>query len=108
MLSEKQFLPVVVINGISSANKFWNRHLSYRYKVLRLNPTEEQFKLLQGFRNRAGFDILREPRTAGGNLDIMVSPEKLPSFLTYLYVTRVSYKVINENVQTWVYLRFTK
>jgi hypothetical protein len=99
-------LPIVVTNDKRSAYIFWNRQLSNRYKVLRLNPTEAQWKLLQKLRNRPGFDFWQEPRRAGGNLDIMVSPEKFPSFLAFLYVTRVSYTVLNQNVQTWVYPRF--
>jgi len=89
---------VAVLLGVALATR-----VSYDgYKVLRLNPTEEQWKLLQNFRNRPGFDFWREPRRPGGILDVMVSPKKLPSFLAYLHVTRVSYEVINENVQTLI------
>jgi hypothetical protein len=70
-----------------------------RHKVLRINPTEEPWKLLEKLRDRPGFDFWQEPRRHGGNLDIMVSPEKLPSFLAYLYLTHTSYKVRIENVQ---------
>jgi hypothetical protein len=67
---------------------------------LRFNPTEEQLKLLNNFSNRPGFDFWNEPRKYGGNLDIMVSPAQLPSFLAYLKENHVSFTVLNENVQT--------
>jgi hypothetical protein len=89
---------IAVLLGVALATR-----VSYDgYKVLRLNPTQEQWKLLQRFRNRPGFDFWQEPRRPGGNLDIMVSPNKLPSFLAYLHATRVSYNIINQNVQTLV------
>jgi hypothetical protein len=80
-------------------NIFFNRQLLNRYKVLRLVPSEDQWKVLRQFRERPGFDFWQEPRKPGGNLDIMVSPEKLPSFLSFLHTTHISYTVRNENVQ---------
>ncbi|PNF26577.1 hypothetical protein B7P43_G13052 [Cryptotermes secundus] len=70
------------------------------YKVLRFNPTESQLRLLEKYRNSPGFDFWKEPRKYGDNLDIMVSPDRQLPFLSFLKDNNITFKVINDNVQT--------
>ncbi|CAH0547504.1 unnamed protein product [Brassicogethes aeneus] len=89
-------LVVLILLGFVSTHR-----ISYDgYKAFRIRPTTiSQLKTLSSLSKKPGFDFWNIPRVINKSIDVLVAPDLLESFQTYLKTNHIIYHVLIENYQ---------
>lgn len=80
----------------------------YRYKVFQVTPSSYiQTKELMSWESKPGIDFWREPRSLGDSADVMVNPENLYQFQTFLDQQNLKWKIVVDDVEKYSLTIFT-